>query len=351
MRIARERAALAGAPKQFGLYDDIGVALDKLGRDDEALQTMNAKRALLPAFNANDKANKEAWYRTFANEGTFRAHRFLKAGAPVERLDEMKTARAQIKRAIEIKPDAHFGRERYQLMAMDWIIARKSGKTKDTLGQWIARSDKWKQVDGSQTLASSGRKHAVEGLSGLIVLGGAWESPDVFEALGSALETTDAVTLRYAAFQRVREIQKQGKRSLSHPDMVYWNGADVAPSSLEYVGIGIRWKNEAPMEKLFINLRRDADNWNRDRQEWMTAKLKTGAHPDADANFWQGYTETAPPSLAIEWASSRTERARFDAKMRQFNAALCGIGALLCGIALFFVRRRKRRRNLTPNLT
>ena len=343
MRIERERAALKSNPRQFGLYDDIGVALDKLGRDDEALQTMARKRALLPAFNPNDKANKEAWYRYYANAGTFRAHRFLKAGAPVAQLAEMETARAQIKRAVEIKPDAHFGRERYQIVAMDWIIARKLGKTKDTLGMWIGRGDKWKEVDSSQTLASSGRKRAVEGLSGLIVLGGAWESPDVFEALGSALETKDGVTLRYAAFQRVRELQEEGKRSLSHPDMVYWNSADVAPSSLEYSGIGIRWKNEAPMEKLFIDLRGDADRWNRDRQDWMMAKLKEGAHPDTDGNFWKGYTEKAPPSLEIEWASSRTERAQFDRQIRQFNAGVLFFGAACCGAMWFFVRRRRLR--------
>ena len=346
MRIARERAALAGAPTKFGSYDDIGVALDKLGRDDEALQTMRAKRAITPAFNANDKANREIWYRTFANEGTFRAHRFLKAGAPVARLGEMKTARAQIKRAIEIKPDAHFGRERYQLMAMDWIIARKSKETEKTLGEWMAGRDGWKEVNGTNTLKNSNRERAVEGLSGLIVLGGAWESPDVFEALGAALETKDGVTLRYVALLRVQELLDEGKKS-------FWqfegssNILSDDYSFLDDYGIAIRHENQNKLTELNQQLRTDAIQWNAARQAWMTAKLKNGAHPDVDANFWSGYAETAPPSLDIEWYKKPSLREGIETATRIFTAVLCGIGALLCGTILFFVRRRRLRANLT----
>ena len=337
MRIARERAALAATPTQFGLYDDIGVALDKLGRDDQALQTIKSKRAITPAFNRSDKANREIWYRTFANEGTFRAHQFLKAGAPEAKLGEMKTARAQIKRAIEIKPDAHFGRERYQLMAMDWILARKLGATKKTLGEGISGRDDWKPVDEQQTLKSSGRKRAVEGLSGLIVLGGAWESPDVFEALGAALETKDGVTLRYLAIMRERELLNKGKPSLAeltvNPGQFY--------SHLEDYGVGIRRENEAPLERLFLNLRSEADNWNQQRQNWMLTKLKTGAHPDTDTDFWNGYTETAPPSLQIEWSDKLSRKQQFETVTRRVSAGVLIFGAVCCGVTLFFLRRRR----------
>ena len=258
MRIERERAQLQATPRQFGLYDDIAVALDKLGRDDEALQTIERKRALLPAFDANDKTNREHWYRYFANAGTFRAHQFLKAGAPLAKLGEMKAARAQIKRAIEIKPDAHFGRERYQLMAMDWILARKSKKTQDTLGQWIARGDKWEEVNGTQTLKGSNRRRAVEGLSGLIVLGGAWQSPDVFEALGAALETKDGVTLRYLAFLRAQELLESGKHSMAglteDSDELSTHGSEL----FDY-GIAVNAINQSELENLFYRLRTDAE--------------------------------------------------------------------------------------------
>ena len=344
MRVKRERAQLASNPRQFGLYDDIGVALDKLGRDDQALQTMKRKRALLPPFDASDKTNREHWYRTFANEGTFRAHQFLKAGAPLAKLGELKTARAQIKRAIEIKPDAHWGRERYQLMAMDWIIARKSDKTKKTLGQWIEARDGWKPVDGTQTLGSSGRKRAVEGLSGLIVLGGAWESPDVFEALGVALETRDGVTLRYMALQRAQELLDAGQPSLGElkDEIAEAIWAD------NYETIHVNLQNYPRLDALFIQLRADAANWNGARQDWMIAKLKTGSHPDTDATFWQGYAEKTPPSLDIQWNNNQSDRAAriaFNNKARfAMNAISCSVAALLAFLLFRWIYRAQIRR-------
>ena len=339
MRIARERTALADAPKQFNLYDDIGVALDKLGRDDEALQTINAKRALLPTFDANDKANRENWYRTFANAGTFRAHRFLKAGAPLEQLGEMKTARAQIKRAIEIKPDAHFGRERYQLMAMDWIIASKSNATKKTLGEWIAGRDGWKPYTYNETLAQSGRKRAVEGLSGLIVLGGAWQSPDVFEALAASLNASDSVTLRYMALQRAQELLDIGQSSLgeSKDKIAEETWAD------NYETVHVNLQNYPRLDALFLELRAEANAWNSARQKWMIRKLKTCAHPDTDANFWKGYTETAPPSLDIQWKNNQSDRA---ARIAFNNKVGFAVNAILLSFVVllsFLLFRRVRR--------
>ena len=66
---------------------------------------------------------KEHLYRYHANHGTFLAHRWSRAGADRSKLVEVEAARDQIARALEINPDAHFGREKYQLQALDWIIA------------------------------------------------------------------------------------------------------------------------------------------------------------------------------------------------------------------------------------
>jgi tetratricopeptide (TPR) repeat protein len=145
MRIRRSLALLKKNPRQFGLYDDIGAAYDRLHRSDEALGIMEKKRALLPPYSAKNPSVEEAWYRYYANAGTFRAHRWLGAGAKVQSLAEMKQARDYIKRAIQIKPNAHFGREKYQLMTMDWIIAtrERKGSGAGRLGDWISKRDNW----------------------------------------------------------------------------------------------------------------------------------------------------------------------------------------------------------------
>ncbi len=300
---------------------------------------MARKRALLPAFNAKNSANKEAWYRYFANAGTFRAHRFLRAGAPSQKLGETKTARAQIKRALQIKPNAHFGREKYQLMAMDWIIARKSKRTKDTLGQWIARGDKWKPIGRDTTLANSGRKRAVEGLSGLIVLGGAWESPDVFEALGAALETRDSVTLRYIAFLRAQELLDKNKPSWAESKQIS-EALNPNGSALFDYRYAVNAINASNLEELFFRCRTEAEGWNALRQEWMTAKLKRGLHPDTNSNFWESYGESEPPSLDIQWYNWSEEVGQSN---RQSIAVVCLGGALLCA-SILLLKRAKRRR-------
>jgi tetratricopeptide (TPR) repeat protein len=174
MRAARVQAELAKNPRQLALYDDLGAALDRLGKSDEALRWMNRKRDLLPPYNAKDSANKEAWYRFYANAGTFRAHRWLHDGANVKTIDEMKSAREFIKRAIQIKPNAHFGREKYQLMAMDWIVSTKTKKTQNSLGTWIEMRDRWEfdsEEDPDTQIAAkqARRREAIEGLSGLVV--------------------------------------------------------------------------------------------------------------------------------------------------------------------------------------
>src|ERR1035438_5441566 len=75
MRLTRVSAELRTSPEKLDLYDDAGVACDRLGRDDEALTWMARKEARLPRGDA------EARYRYLANAGTFHIHRWLRAGA------------------------------------------------------------------------------------------------------------------------------------------------------------------------------------------------------------------------------------------------------------------------------
>jgi hypothetical protein len=94
-----------------------------LGRSGEAIRWIELKRKQLAPFSAKDKPLREHWYRYYANGGTFWAHRWIRNGANRAKINEMKTAASMIKRAIQMKPNAHFGREKYQLKAMQWIIS------------------------------------------------------------------------------------------------------------------------------------------------------------------------------------------------------------------------------------
>jgi hypothetical protein len=98
-RITDRQKKLAARPDDPALIDDLAVAYAKLGRPAEGIPLLERMLEQHPAR-----------YETLSNLGTL----LFFAG----RLDESKAA---IRRALEINPDAHFGRERYQLLLTEYL--------------------------------------------------------------------------------------------------------------------------------------------------------------------------------------------------------------------------------------
>jgi hypothetical protein len=71
MRIRRVAKELAAHPERLRLYDDIAVAYDRLGKDDEALLWIKKKHLRLGKTSPADPDFREDWYRYYANVGTF----------------------------------------------------------------------------------------------------------------------------------------------------------------------------------------------------------------------------------------------------------------------------------------
>lgn len=90
-------------PDSLSLYDDLAVAHSKLGNDSAAIALMLQKEALSPGL-----------YETYANLGTFYIHD-----------GQLETGLAYIKKAIEINPDAHFGREVYQQYVVEYVLEKR----------------------------------------------------------------------------------------------------------------------------------------------------------------------------------------------------------------------------------
>ena len=96
------------------LIHDAASVRDGVGK------TSNSSRAHSLRRNAQTPPNHH--YRTLANLGTFYAQRWIKnrlvnPEAPVDFADLQK-AESLIAQAIKENPDAHFGREKYQLLAI-----------------------------------------------------------------------------------------------------------------------------------------------------------------------------------------------------------------------------------------
>src|SRR5262249_35087201 len=149
---------------------------------------MTKKRAQLDKPDASRPEVKEQLYRYHANLGTFLVHRWVRQGADRAKIAEVQSARDEIAEALKINPNAHFGREKYQLQAIEWIMTAPKvvrDESKDTWPQEVKAS--MLGIDRFGNLPPEQAHDAVRGWSGLIVLGNAWESVDVFNALAFAL--------------------------------------------------------------------------------------------------------------------------------------------------------------------
>jgi hypothetical protein len=192
-RLARVATELAADPNRLDLYDDAAVACDRLHRPEEALVWLAKKREALERLPDSSTAT-DHWYRYHSNLGTVLAHRWLRAGANPETLLEMRGAREEIARALALNSEAHFGRGKYQLMAMDWILASRSTQPEALAAKatdprsfidFGSYSNGW--VDTPSSRLPPPLKDAIEGVSGLIALGDAWQSVDVFYTLQTVL--------------------------------------------------------------------------------------------------------------------------------------------------------------------
>jgi hypothetical protein len=107
--------------KYFGLLDDLGVGLEAIGEPDQAVQTLRDK---LAEQQAHGYKSREL-YTTYANLGTFLVHRNMakaRAGDPAAK-SQMREGLEFIHKSIEVNPDAHFGRQIWQEVAVEFMVA------------------------------------------------------------------------------------------------------------------------------------------------------------------------------------------------------------------------------------
>jgi hypothetical protein len=340
MRLARVTAHLKDHPEDLAAYDDAGVACDRLGLGDAAVSWMGKKRAQLERLEASRPDGQEQRYRYHANLGTFLVHRWVRQGADRTKIDQVKAARDEIARALKINPNAHFGREKYQLRALEWIVEPPKAEGSHYLPNLL-------DVNFDSTIPQMDPEEAddaVRGLAGLIVLGNAWESVDVFHALNIALQR-DSIgygkgpeggrnTLAYLAWLRCLELVNAGKGSML-PDAPKGEDLKALLPPLKFV------QAKAALDTAFPKLRAEADAWHLARTAFMTGRLKEGRHPDTDPSFWDGYKERPAPGLPTV-----SDPQAYKAWL--MNLILV-IGVTLA-IGLLVVRRAKSRRRIDVGL-
>lgn len=157
-------------------YDDLAVAYDKLGEHEKAIETIQEKRTRWP---------EEHLYETEANLGTFLIH----AG----RLEE---GLPHIERAIAINPDAHFGREVYQKLLVEYVIEKRAAGVSLPLNEKFGTGPMGfaafvlKQQKTDHKNQDAELRKATKGVLGMMRFGN-YRSPILLEALGDLLVAVD----------------------------------------------------------------------------------------------------------------------------------------------------------------
>ena len=178
-RIDDRLEKLKADPKNLRFLDDLAVAYDKLGQHDKAIETILKKNAIQPGL-----------YETEANLGTFLIH----AGRLEEGLEH-------IRRAIEINPEAHFGREIYQQLLVEYVLSKRNedrslpmpleGSSNRTdhfdpagFARFVLEQRQIDEDNGRDVEKELGR--AIKGVLGMMRFGN-YDSPVLLEALGDLL--------------------------------------------------------------------------------------------------------------------------------------------------------------------
>ena len=290
IEIAEER--LVEDPNRLGSYDDIAVSLDRLGDSTAAIAAIEPKLAVVERLG--DDAGDHL-YRYHANLGTFHAHRWIRNGGDAEDLADLEAAREHIAKAIEINPDAHFGREFVQLGIIDWLLDPEAGNSSNsyygtypTILSGLTPQESEHYLDSSTNFPEG----TLDGLIGIIVLGAAWESVDVFAAIGLLLLDDDHSSLATLCAARIDDLENQGKSTL-RPDLYEENqssfpGKHILASTLV---------EPDRVYSYYKKARVVADEYRAEYSSFIKGKLDSGMHPDTDEGFFDGEPEVHLPKL------------------------------------------------------
>jgi hypothetical protein len=105
----------------LSLFDDLGAGLDALKDDDEAVRVLRDKLRRQQELGQTGRQ----LYTTYANLGTFLIHGSARAALSGEAAAEqrLREGLSFIKKSIEVNPQAHFGREVWQAVAVEYLLA------------------------------------------------------------------------------------------------------------------------------------------------------------------------------------------------------------------------------------
>lgn len=371
MRLSRVSAAVRLEPGRLDHYDDAAVACDRLGRQDEAISWMEQKKKIMDSLPPAQLGAHP--YRYLANLGTFHAHRWVRSKDRSKDLADLDTAIRLVGEAIEVNPAAHFNREPGQLLLLEWLRDGFRGreqpeKIDGSLQQLFVPWDKRFRDRPGFDLTQS--------LCGIIQLGAAWESIDVYSwlvySLGSrgTFNQERSPSLAMLPALRCSELVLSAKRHPLHPHQDFqafctWSDDQLAkqiepeklPSGYAQGFVvmlcgrpELRPESADNIVEFFQQAKKAADERHQAKTAYTIAKLQRGEHPDTHPDFWHQWKEPSPPRLPSGTVTEMLFGSSVDRWIKPHPKAQSWLivtsGALCLG--WLWYRLRKRRLEITP---
>lgn len=332
IEIAEER--LAADPDRLESYDDIAVSLDRLGDSTAAIAAIEPKLAVVERLG--DDAGDHL-YRYHANIGTFHAHRWIRNGGDAEDLADLEAAREHISKAIEINPDAHFGREFVQLGAIEWLLNSEAGSLNNMwIGEYPTMLSSVLGVEKMSEYWEEVPEDVVLGLLGLVTLGAAQESVDVYTALAIAMTQQENTSLGLMAALRVDELVAQGLESL-HP--VAFKSEDSQVLTSDFYTLSLLEEDFAEVESYFDRAREAADEYRIEYASFVQQQLDSGLHPDTDEVFFDGEPEALLPEMPNGfYGRAGTARSVFIAMLLMVGFGFLIVTGMIAAV-VWYIRR------------
>lgn len=129
----------------------------------------------------------------------------------------------------------------------------------------------------------------IRGWSGLIELGAAWQSIDIFRALAYSLDFNQSPGLKILALLRIDELKSEGVTSI-HPN------PDGEFREIK-LNASLNHHQRKQIEKWFRMAREKSDERHRKRTDYLMDRLLKDQHPDTHPDFWNEWDEPDFPTL------------------------------------------------------
>jgi tetratricopeptide (TPR) repeat protein len=294
----------------FGQQDDLAVAYERLGDRKRAIEVMHDKGRLL---ERQDDA--EHRYRYLANLGTFLVHS-----------GDLEAGLVPLREAVARNPDAHFGRERFQIELIEYVMAARRDP-----GLWAKGFLPFAGYRAaSMFYRSSGDRQleweqAYRGIAGMLRYGGI-EGAVLYRTLGDLFLWQSHLHLAWWSYQRAIERGHPSPDTLRHEiERIesHWRDANQLNSK----------KTPIPTQQEYVARRAAADRWLATFQRLEAEALHRGEDVRSDAALRRllEATAAAQPSSADQGHGQKSPS----------SVTFIVIGALvLMGLVMLDRRRR-----------